>query len=174
MNPTISYNPVASKKSNSDQKFGCLCQWDQCEFVSEQFSLYGNINHPWRGNSLNWTSSKSTIPAAVLKNKLFRAGILHGLQIPENLHDRYKSRMRIARHHFPLRIWKEIKSIKALNCIINTEVAKRIDENITHNRLSDYKHSVKFLLTKIDLSEKKQTRRPKIIIGRVCLCSNCY
>ena len=80
---------------------------------------------------MNWASSKSTSNAAVLKNKLFRAGILHGLQIPENLHDRYKSRMRIARHHFPLRIWKEI------------------DENIIHNRLSEYKNSVKFLLTKI-------------------------
>ena len=46
LNPTISNNQVASKKSNSDRKFGCVCPWDQCEFVSEQFSLHGNINHP--------------------------------------------------------------------------------------------------------------------------------
>ena len=87
VNPSISNNQVLPKKSKSDQKLGCACQWGKCQFVSEQFSLHGNINYPWRGNSLNWASSKSTSNAVVLKNKLFMDGILHGLQIPENFHD---------------------------------------------------------------------------------------
>ena len=93
---------------------------------------------------MNWASSTSTNNATVLKNKIFRAGILCELQIPEDLNFQYKHIICIARHHFLLRIWKEFKSIKASTCVINTEVDKRIDDNITHNRLSEYKNSVKF------------------------------
>ena len=151
--PTISDNQVLKKKSKLDRTLDCICGWDQCKFVSEQFLLHGNTGHPWIGNSLNWKKTMSTSHVIVLKNKLFRAAILLGLQIPEESHNSYQGRIRIARHHFPLRIWKELLSIKSSSCIINTTVASRIDNNITHNRLSEYTNFVQFLLTKFDHSE---------------------
>ena len=80
--PTISDNPVSQKKSKLDWTLDCICGWDQCQFVSEQFPLYGNTDHPWIGNSLNWKKTTSKSIVIVLKNKLFRAAILLGLQIP--------------------------------------------------------------------------------------------
>ena len=57
-----------------------------------------------------------------------------------------------------------------MSCIINTKVATRIDENITHNRLSEYKNSVKFLLTKIDHSEITNKVAQDLLFGKyVCV-----
>ena len=58
--PTISDNQVSQKKAKLDQTLDCICGWDQCQFVSEQFSLYGNTDHPWIGNSLNWQKLQAT------------------------------------------------------------------------------------------------------------------
>ena len=58
--PTISDNQVLKKKSKLDRTLDCICGWDQCKFVSEQFLLHGNTGHPWIGNSLNWKKTTST------------------------------------------------------------------------------------------------------------------
>ena len=169
LNSTVSNNEESQKKAKSNQKLDCICVWDRCEYVSQQFLLHGKTDHPWRGNSMIWSSSNSTKKVTVLKNKLFRAGILCGLQIPENTHVKYQHRIRIAQHHFPLRIWNIVENIKASTCIINTEVANRIDENITHNRLSVYKNSVQFLLTKFDHSEITDQEAQDLLLGKyVC------
>ena len=69
-----------------------------------------------------------------------------------------------------MRIWNIVENIKASTCIINTEVANRIDENITHNRLSEYKNSVKFLLTKFDHSEITNQEAHDLLMGEyVCV-----
>ena len=103
-------------------------------------NLFHNNFSSWKNRPPleNWQKTSSTASTIVLKNKLFRASIFHGLQNPEELHYHYQHRIRIARHHFPLRIRKNLSNIKSLSCIINTEVVTRIDEDITHNRLSDY------------------------------------
>ena len=47
---------------------------------------------------------------------------------------------------------------------------KKIDENITHNRLSKYKNSVKFVLTKIDLLEITNQEAQGLLLGEhVCV-----
>ena len=41
LNSTVSNNEESQKKAKSNQILDCICGWDQCAYVSQQFLLHG-------------------------------------------------------------------------------------------------------------------------------------
>ena len=99
---------TSKKISQVMPDFGCICEWEKCRVVSQQFFLHGNDGHPWKGPSFTWKASTSKKTVILVKNLLFRAGVFCSLKVPKKMQTKYSHRFRVARHHFPLALWEEI------------------------------------------------------------------
>ena len=148
---TTTPSGAPTKATQSMPDFRCICDWDKCQYVSQQFFLLANDGHPWKGPSLSWTKSTSKKIVILVKNQLFRAGVLQSLKIPEEEHTRISKRFRIARHHFPLSLWVEIGvTARLMSTLLTTDNVKRIDKLRSSNRFGEYLNSVQFLRTITD------------------------
>ena len=148
---TTTPSGAPTKATQSMPDFRCICDWDKCQYVSQQFFLLANDGHPWKGPSLSWTKSTSKKIVILVKNQLFRAGVLQSLKIPEEEHTRISKRFRIARHHFPLSLWVEIGvTARLMSTLLTTDNVKQIDKLRSSNRSGEYRNSVQFLRTQTD------------------------
>jgi hypothetical protein len=86
---TTTPSGVVRKASKFSPDFGCICDWNQCSFISRQFFHDGYDGYPWKGPSLSWTASTSKNVVILVKNQVFCAGVFWSLNIPKEEHKNY-------------------------------------------------------------------------------------
>ena len=94
----------------------CNCSWAQCSWISEQIEARAPKGHVWRGRCHRWNESKLK-DGKVFEGMLFLATMCqHVPGIKDVFQDGGKRGHRkeivLARHHFPIAVYKYLKSRK--------------------------------------------------------------